>query len=71
MSNAGFLTLSRRHGQGITMSGPQGETIQLIVGMEQSMNRVRVSIAAPGDWRILRSELLGTDINEIDTGGES
>lgn len=71
MSATGFLTLSRRHGQGITMSGPQGETIQLIVGMEQSMNRVRVSIAAPETWRILRSELLGTDAPDSDMGGRS
>ena len=67
----GYLTLSRRHGQGITLTDKAGATIQLEIAMEQSMNRVRVSIAAPGDWRILRSELLGTDINEIDTGGES
>ena len=67
----GYLTLSRRHGQGITMTDMEGATIQIQIAMEQSMNRVRVSIAAPGDWRILRSELLGTDINEIDTGGES
>ena len=68
----GYLTLSRRHGQGITMTDiTTGGTIQIQIAMEQSMNRVRVSIAAPGDWRILRSELLGTDINEIDTGGEA
>ena len=67
----GYLTLSRRHGQGFTLTDMAGATIQIQIAMEQSMNRVRVSIAAPGDWRILRSELLGTDINEIDTGGES
>jgi len=67
----GYLTLSRRHGQGITMSGPRGETIQLQIAMDHGQNRVRVSIAAPGDWAILRSELLGSDINEIDQGGEA
>lgn len=67
----GYLTLSRRHGQGITLTDTSGATIQIQIAMEQSLNRVRVSIAAPGDWRILRSELIGTDINEIDTGGES
>ena len=67
----GYLTLSRRNGQGITMSDMAGATIQIQIALEQSMNRVRVSIAAPGDWRILRSELLGTDTHEIDTGGES
>ena len=67
----GYLTLSRRHGQGITLTDMEGATIQIQIAMEQSMNRVRVSIAAPGDWRILRSELLGTDTHEIDTGGES
>jgi len=25
----------------------------------------------PPDWTILRSELLGIEINEIDTGGEA
>jgi len=71
MSATGFLTLSRRHGQGITMSGPLGETIQLIVAMEQSMNRVRVSIAAPEEWQILRSELLGTNAPDADMEGRS
>ena len=67
----GYLTLSRRHGQGITMTDMAGATIQIQIAMEQSMNRVRVSIAAPGEWRILRSELLGTDTDDIDTGGEA
>ena len=67
----GYLTLSRRHGQGITMSGPRGETIQLMVAMDHGTNRIRLSIAAPQDWAILRSELLGTDTHEIDTGGEA
>ena len=67
----GYLTLSRRHGQGITMTDITGATIQIQIALEQSMNRVRVSIAAPGEWRILRSELLGTDTDEIDTGGEA
>lgn len=67
----GYLTLSRRHGQGITLTDPAGATIQIQIAMEQSACRVRVSIAAPDNWRILRSELLGTDINEIETGGES
>ncbi len=67
----GYLTLTRRHGQGITMSGPRGETIQLMVAMDHGQNRVRLSIAAPQDWQILRSELLGSDAHEIDTGGES
>ena len=67
----GYLTLSRRHGQGITLTDTMGATIQIQIAMEQSMNRVRVSIAAPDDWRILRSELLGTDDIDIDTGGEA
>lgn len=66
----GYLTLSRRHGQGITLTDSAGAIIQIQIAMEQSANRVRVSIAAPGDWRILRSELLGIEINEIDTGGD-
>ena len=67
----GYLTLSRRHGQGITLTDTMGNIIQVQIAMEQSMNRVRVSIAAPGEWRILRSELLGTDTDDIDTGGEA
>jgi len=67
----GYLTLSRRHGQGITMSGPRGETIQLMVAMDHGQNRVRLSIAAPQDWSILRSELLGSDNPEPDMGGEA
>jgi len=67
----GYLTLSRRHGQGITMSGPRGETIQLMVAMDHGTNRIRLSIAAPQDWAIVRSELLGSDTPDADMGGES
>lgn len=67
----GYLTLSRRHGQGITMTDTTGGTIQIQIAMDHGQNRVRVSIAAPDDWAILRSELLGSDAHEIDTGGES
>ena len=68
----GYLTLSRRHGQGITLTdGTGGGTIQIMIAMDHGTNRVRVSIAAPPTWAIVRSELLGTDAPEPDMGGEA
>jgi len=56
-----MLSLSRRHGESITLILPNGEEILVSVIKGKSSDAVRVGITAPDDVEIIRTELLEED----------
>lgn len=58
--DTGFLVLSRRKGEEITLTAPGGVPIVLTV-LDSSRGVVRIGIRAPREVNVMRSELLKED----------
>ena len=58
-----MLALSRRRGESIQIKTAAGEVINVHV-VHVGQTSVRIGVDAPGDWTILRSELLARDSTE-------
>jgi len=57
-----MLILSRKEGEGITLTLPSGEHIEIVVA-EYRGQQTLVGISAPDDIVILRNELLSSDFS--------
>jgi len=57
-----MLILSRKEGEGITLTLPNGENVEIIL-VEHCGQKTAVGINAPDDVTILRNELLDSDFS--------
>jgi carbon storage regulator CsrA len=56
-----MLVLTRRVGEGITVTLPDGRTMRVMVASVRENGAIRVGIEAPEDCHIVRDELLKRD----------
>ena len=60
-----MLGLTRNHGEGVTITAPDGQTLRVVV-LKVRGKQVGLGFQAPKDWKILRDELLPTEGKEME-----